>query len=103
MFRRLLGCYIIYSFSGVLAPIGILPGTKFTFRLSLAFSYIFSATAWHSSSGRQTNFAAFSRGRHLFFIFGRAAITLGIGPHSSVAFSFFSASIIDCQGRAFLK
>ena len=39
-----------------------------------------------SSSGRQPNFAALNRGRHLSS--GRAAITLGIGPHSS--FIFFS-------------
>ena len=39
-----------------------------------------SVTARHSSIGHQPNFAALSRGRHLF---GRAAITLGIGPHSS--------------------
>jgi len=43
-------------------------------------------TSWQryctaSSSGRQPNFAALNRGRHLF---GRATITLGIGPHSSL-------------------
>jgi len=37
-------------------------------------------TAWQSSSGHQPHFAALNRGRH---IFGRVAITLGIGPHSS--------------------
>jgi len=41
---------------------------------------IASITAKHSSSVRQPNFAAFSRGCHLF---GGAASTLGIGPHSS--------------------
>jgi len=40
------------------APNRILPGAKFTLRPSLAFSYIVSVTAWHSSSGRQPNFAA---------------------------------------------
>jgi len=49
---------------------GILPGAKFTLRPSLAFSYISSVTARHSSSGCQPNF-------------GWAAIALGIGPHSS--------------------
>ena len=39
-----------------------------------------SVTARHSSSGLQPNFAALYRGRNLF---GRATITLGIGPHSS--------------------
>ena len=31
-----------------------------------------------SSSGHQQNFAALNRGRYMF---GRATITLGIGPH----------------------
>ena len=44
----------------------ILTGAKFTFGPNLAFFYIGSVTARqsHSSSGRQPNFAAFSRGRH---------------------------------------
>jgi len=42
----------------LLPPNGILPGTKFTLRPSLALSYIGSVTARHSSSGRQPNFAA---------------------------------------------
>jgi len=58
MFGCLLGCYTIYTFSGALAPDRILPGAKFTLRPSLAFSYISSVTARHSSSGRQPNFAA---------------------------------------------
>jgi len=41
---------------------GILPCAKFTLRPSLAFSYIGSVTARHSSSGHQTNLAALSRG-----------------------------------------
>jgi len=54
---------------------GILPGTKFTLRPGLAFSYICSVTARHSSSGRQPNFAVwytewnygtFRRRRHLY-------------------------------------
>ena len=51
---------------GLLPTNGILPGAKFTLRPSLAFSYIGSVTARHLSSGRQPNFAAFSRGRHLY-------------------------------------
>jgi len=39
---------------------------KIQTRLSLAFSYIGIVTARHSNSGRQPNFAAFSRGRHLY-------------------------------------
>jgi len=41
-------------------------GAKFTFRPNIAFSYIFSVIARHSSSGRQPNFAAFSKGRHVY-------------------------------------
>ena len=48
----------VYTFSGALAPNGILPGAKFTLRPSFAFSYIVSVTARHSSSGRQPNFVA---------------------------------------------
>ena len=63
-------------------------------RPSLAFSYFGSVTAWHSSSGRHTNYGVL-RGMELqnfrsssFSTDGttyipRAAITLGIGPHSS--------------------
>ena len=44
-------------FRGFLLPDGILPGAKFTLCPSLAFSYIGSVTARHSSSGRRPNFA----------------------------------------------
>jgi len=40
-----------------------------------------SVTARHSSSGRQSNYGVEQRP---LSIFGRAAITLGIGPHSSL-------------------
>jgi len=56
--------YIHYA--GLLPHNGILPGAKFTLRPSLALSYIGSVNARHSSSGCQTNFAALSRGRHLY-------------------------------------
>ena len=65
MFDRLLGWCAIYTFRGLLLP-NILPGAKFTLRPSLAFSYIGNVTALHSSSGRQTNSAPFSRRRHLY-------------------------------------
>jgi len=45
-------------FWGLLPPNGILPAAKFTLRPSLAFSYIGSVTAQHSSIGRQPKFAA---------------------------------------------
>jgi len=61
-------------FRGLLSPDGILPGAKFTLRPSLAFSYIGSVTARHSSSGRQQNCSMvqgmelqnFRRARHLY-------------------------------------
>jgi len=45
------------------------------------FSYIGSVTARHSSSGRQPNCSVQQTAPP---IFGRAAIMLGIGPHSSL-------------------
>jgi len=57
MFGRLLGWYTIY-FRGVMLSDGIFSGAIFTLRPSLAFSYIGSINAQHSSSGRQPNFAA---------------------------------------------
>ena len=81
-------------FRRLLPPDRIMPGVKFTLRPSLAFSYIRSVTARHSSSRRQPNFVAcykewnyrtFCIERHLYSE-GRplrwAAITLAIGPHS---------------------
>jgi len=57
---------LVHHFWRLLPRRGILPGTIFTLRPSLALSYIGSVTARHSSSGRQPNFAALSRGRHLY-------------------------------------
>jgi len=53
-------------FRGLLPRNGILPGAKFTLHPSLVLSYICSVTARHSNSGCQPNFAAFSRGHHLY-------------------------------------
>ena len=80
MFGRLLRWYTIYTFPGALAPNGILPGAKFTLCPRLAFSYIASVNALHSSNGHQPNFAAFSRRRHLYSAGGHQVI----GPHSSL-------------------
>jgi len=60
-------------------------GAKFTLRRSLALAYIGSVTARHSCSGRQQNCGVEPRAPPLF---GRAAITLGIGPHSSCYYYF---------------
>ena len=62
-FGRLLSWYAIYTFLGALAPNGISQGAKFTLHPSIAFSYISGVTARQSSTGRQPNFAAFSRRR----------------------------------------
>jgi len=49
----------MYIFRGLLPRDGILPRANFTLRPSLAFAYIGSITARHSTSGRrQPNFAA---------------------------------------------
>ena len=55
-------------FRGFLPPDWILSGAKFTLRPSLAFAYMYigNGTARHTSSGRQPNFAALNRGRHLY-------------------------------------
>jgi len=66
---------------GLLPPNGILPAAIFTLRPSLAFSYIGSVTARHSSSGIQPNFAAWYKESNYELlqkappIFGWAAIT----------------------------
>ena len=94
--------YTFFFWGGALAPHIILPGAKFTLCSSLAFAYTGSVTARHSSIGRQPNFAALYNGitelsQRAPPIFGRAAITLGIGPHSSlVCFRSNSESIKLC-------
>ena len=55
-----------YTTGGSCPVTEFLTGAKFTLRPNLAFSYIGSVTARHSSSGRQPNFAAFNRGRHTY-------------------------------------
>jgi len=49
---------LFIHFRGLLPSNGILPGAKFTLRPTIAFFYTGSVTAWHWSSGRQPNFAA---------------------------------------------
>jgi len=55
---------------------GIVPAAKITLRPSLAFSYIGSITARHSSSGRQLNFVAWYYG-----IFTEGATYIRLGGH----------------------
>jgi len=91
VFDRVIGWSTVCIFSGTLAADGILPRAKFTLRPTLAFSYIGSVTARHSSSGRQPTFATWYKkwngstelSQRAPPIFGWAAIMLGIGPHSS--------------------
>ena len=67
-------------------------------------SRLCSVTARHSSSGRQPNCGVEQRAPP---IFGRAAITLGIGPHSSLTFvSYYlqlrrTDSVVDCKVSCF--
>jgi len=67
-------------FPELLPPDGILPGSKFTLRPSLAFSYIGSVTARHSSSGRQRNFAA-SYKEWNYGTFAEGATYIRLGGH----------------------
>jgi len=70
---------------------GLLSGAKFTLRPSLAFAYIGSVTARHSSSGHQPDFAALCKEwTYGTFAEGATYIRQGghhvsIGPHSSYA------------------
>jgi len=83
--------YIHFRGGGLLLPGGILPGAKFTWRPSLAFSYIGSVTAWHSffeqrtaarqRATRNVITGTFAEGATYIWLGG---ITLGIGPHSSL-------------------
>ena len=75
----------LYTFWGLLSPNGIFSASKFTSRPSLAFSYIGSVTARHSSSGRQPNFEALYKewnyGLSLFVIFNRGRHLYSEGGH----------------------
>jgi len=90
-------------FRGLLPPDGISPRAKFTFRPSLAFSYIGSVTARHSSSGHPNFVAWCKEWNYRTFpevhgppIFGWAAITLGIGPHSTSWLYFTQVGWVTC-------
>jgi len=68
-------------FRGLLPPVGILSGAKFTLRSSLAFSYIGSLTARHSRSGRQPNFAAWYHGFLLWEVRAHGTRNFRTGRH----------------------
>ena len=59
-------CTLYIHFRGLLPRDGIYPGAKLILCPSLALSYIVSVSARHRSSEREPNFAALSRGRHLY-------------------------------------
>jgi len=87
-FTSFLGWYIIYT--NLLPTDRILPRAKGTLRPILVFSHTGSITARHSSSGHQPNFAAWYKewnygafAEGVTYVFGWAAIMLGICPHSS--------------------
>jgi len=73
--------HCVYAFWGLLPPGGILVCAKVTLRPSLAFSYIGSVTAWHSSCGPLPNFAAwYNEWNYGTFAEGATYIRLG-GHH----------------------
>jgi len=67
-------------FRGLLSPDRILPAAKFTLRPNLAFSYTGSATARHSSSGPQPNFAAWYKECN-YGTFAEGATDIRLGGH----------------------
>jgi len=71
----------VYIFAGS-CPEGIFPGAKFTLRPSLAFSYVGSITARHSSSGRQPNFAVWYKEWN-YGTFTEGATYIGLGGHDA--------------------
>jgi len=89
MFRHLLDWYTIYTFLGVLAPNGILPAAKYTLRPSVAFPVLavllhgIRAVGISQSLWRVTRNGIAELSQRAPPIFGRAAITFGIGPRSN--------------------
>ena len=100
MFGRLLGFYTIYTFLGTLAPDGISPRAKFTLHPSLAFSPTLAALLHGTPAAgviqtlrRGTRNGITELSQTAPPTFGWAAITLGIGPHSS----FLSVARVNIQ------
>ena len=74
--------YKMVNFGPLAAEIGLVVwGTPANFN---GFSRLGSITAQHSSIGHQPNWGIEQR---VLPVFGRAAITLGIGPHSSLEYA----------------
>ena len=89
-----LGWYTIYLILGLLPGNGILPGAVFRLHPSLALSYIGSVTARHSSSGRQQDFVALSRGHHLYYTGRPSRWALA---HILVLSIFCSSNLSHCR------
>jgi len=86
-------------FRGLLPPERSLPDAKFTLRPRLAFSYIGSVTARHSSSGRQPNFAAWYREWNYRTFAEGASYSAGrpsrwASPHILVCFIFVLSFLV---------
>jgi len=58
--------HYIYTFGSSCPVMEFCQGQNARYVPSLVFSYIGSITAWHSSNGRQPNFATLNRRRHLY-------------------------------------
>ena len=88
-------------FWGLLPPNKILPAAEFTLRPSLAFSYIGSVTARHSSSGRQPSFVAWYKEWN-YGTFAEDATYIRQGGHHVGHRQTFYSFVLprDCRGIA---
>ena len=93
MFGHHLGCYAIYTFWGLLPPDGILPGSKFTLVQVLSSPTLAALLHGTPAAGVSQTLRRSTRNgitellQRAPAIFGRAAITLGTGPHSSYLYA----------------
>jgi len=81
MFGRLLRWYTIYTFSTGFAANGFLPAAKFTLRPNTAYWHRYCMALEHWALAKLCGIEQMAPP-----IFDRAAITLGIGLHSSYHF-----------------
>jgi len=91
IFGRLRGCYTVYTCLGLLPPDGILPRAKNSLCLQLSSSPILAALLHGTPAPgvsqtllRNTRNGITELSQTAPPIFGRAAVTLGIGQHSSI-------------------
>ena len=93
-------CTLYIHFRGLLPRDGIYPGAKLILCPSLALSYIVSVSARHRSSEREPNFAALSRGRHLYSAGWPSCWALA---HILVHCSFWESFVSKCVKRTISK